>query len=136
MSSVCPEEGKHPIKLRESVVFGKKETTRLHFSSKLNFPLMDLRKGRHDGSAGKRGEGPRRPDVQPACWRHRRPRPPQGSSPLHTLPCGRLHPKPTADAALAARRPRDRPALPPTHLWGRRLFLAGSWVQRPSSLTY
>ncbi|CAI9156617.1 unnamed protein product [Rangifer tarandus platyrhynchus] len=76
-----PQEGKHPIKLGESVFFGKKETTRLRFSSKLSFPLMDLRKGRHDGSAGKRGGGPRRPDVQPARWRRRRPRSPRGAHP-------------------------------------------------------
>lgn len=86
MSSVCPEEGKHRIKLRESVSLGKKETTRLPFSSKLNFPLMDLRKGWRDGSAGKQGGGPWRPDIQPASWRHGRPRVPQGSSP-HNTPC-------------------------------------------------
>lgn len=135
MSSVCPEEGKHWMKLWESMYLWKKETTRLHFSSKLNFPLMDLRKGWRDGSAGKR-QGPMEADVQPASWRHGRPQVPQGSSPPTQLAGRCLHPKPITNASLATLRSQDHPALPPTHLWGCRPFLAGSWVQQPSSLTY
>lgn len=55
--------------------------------------------------------------------------------PQHTLPGGRLHPEPLADAALAARRSQDRPALPPTHLWGCRLLLAGSRVPAAAVIT-
>ena len=136
MSSVCPKEGKHRIKLRESVFLGKKEKTRLPFSSKLNFPVMDLRKGWRHGFAGKQDGGPWRPDVQPASWRHGRPRVPQGSSPPNTR-CRADASTPSPSPMLLWRHAGRRTAgAAPTRLWGCRLLLAGSRVPRPSSLTY
>lgn len=58
-------------------------------------------------------QGGRRPASQ---LRHGRPQP-QGSSPPHSLP-GDAPPQAHHRCCSAALRSQDRPALPPTHLWG------------------
>ena len=113
MSSVCPEEGKHRMKLRESMYLWKKETTRLHFSSKLNFPLMDLRKGWRDGSAGKQGRGPwRQTSSQPAgdtgAHRFRRE-----AHPPHSLPGDASTPSPSPMLLWPHSGPRTARCCPP-----------------------
>lgn len=109
-ASVALRRGEHQIKLQESAFRGKKETTRLRFSSKLNFPLMGLKKRTAWWLCRRTGLGPNEPRCQAGWWQER---PPVSAGKLPS-PCGHFQPQAYQRCCSDPTQYPGPPGAPPT----------------------